>query len=70
MKGKKHTHIYEYSGLLFAGCVVLGLGIGMLCGETGGGILIGVGVGFITMAISRMFSGVISRAFKDEDEPE
>lgn len=70
MKFKKHTHIYEYSGLLFAGCVLLGLGIGMLCGRTAAGILIGMGVGFITMAISRMVSGVISRAFKDEDKPE
>ncbi|MDO9575473.1 MAG: hypothetical protein Q7J55_02985 [bacterium] len=70
MKKKKHTHAYGYSGMLFAGCVVLGLGIGMLCGRTGAGVLIGVGVGFIGMGISRMFSGVVSRAFKDEDEPE
>ncbi len=54
MKFKKHTRLYEHSGLLFAGCVLLGLGIGMLYGETGAGILIGVGVGFITMAISRV----------------
>ncbi|OYD14684.1 hypothetical protein CH333_03280 [candidate division WOR-3 bacterium JGI_Cruoil_03_44_89] len=70
MKKKRHTSAYEYSGILFAGCVVLGLGIGMLCGRTGAGVLIGVGVGLIAMGISRMFSGVVSRAFKDEDESE
>ena len=70
MKGKKHIRVYEYSGMLFVGCVVLGLGIGMLCGRTGAGVLIGVGVGFIGMGISRMLSGMVSRAFKDEDKPE
>jgi len=66
---KKDTYAYKYSGMLFVGCVVLGLGIGMLCGRTGAGVLIGVGVGFIGMGISRMLSGMVSRAFKDEDKP-
>ena len=32
---------------IFVGCMFLGIGIGMLFGEPGIGVLIGLGVGFI-----------------------
>lgn len=42
---------YESGGLVFVGCVVLGLGIGMLFDDNGAGFMIGVGVGFLGMAL-------------------
>ncbi|SFX64406.1 hypothetical protein SAMN04487866_11512 [Thermoactinomyces sp. DSM 45891] len=38
-------------GMLLPGFILLGLGIGMALGNTGAGVLIGVGVGFISSAI-------------------
>ncbi len=43
----------DISGIAFAGCVVLGVGIGALVNQAGPGTLIGVGVGFIVMALVR-----------------
>ncbi len=40
-------------GLVFVGFLFFGMGIGMLFGEVGAGTLIGMGVGFIAMAILR-----------------
>lgn len=36
---------------VFVGCIILGLGIGMLFDHTGVGVMIGLGVGFIAMAL-------------------
>ncbi len=33
--------------MLFVGCLILGIGIGLLFDEAGAGTLIGLGVGFI-----------------------
>lgn len=33
--------------MLVTGCVMLGIGIGLLVGNTGAGVMIGLGVGFI-----------------------
>ncbi|SDY75837.1 hypothetical protein [Thermoactinomyces sp. DSM 45892] len=38
-------------GMLLPGCTLLGIGLGMLLGDTGAGVLIGLGVGFISSAI-------------------
>lgn len=43
----------DVSGVAFAGCVVLGIGIGVLVGAAGAGTLIGIGAGFIVMALLR-----------------
>ncbi len=42
---------YEVSGIAFVGCLLLGMAIGMLYGETAVGIFGGLGVGFIVMAL-------------------
>jgi len=39
------------SDLVFVGCLFLGLGTGMYFGNVAVGVLIGLGVGFITKAI-------------------
>jgi hypothetical protein len=45
------------SGLVFVGCLLLGLAIGLLTGNVAVGILGGLGVGFIAMAIVRSITG-------------
>jgi hypothetical protein len=42
------------SGLVFVGCMFLGGGIGSLLGNTQTGWLLGMGVGFLGMAITRV----------------
>jgi hypothetical protein len=44
---------YESGGVAFAGCIVLGTGIGMAADHTLAGLIIGAGAGFIVMAIFR-----------------
>ena len=46
----------QAGGLLFVGCIIIGLGVGMLFDAAGIGSIIGVGAGFITMAISTLVS--------------
>ena len=38
-------------GKIFVGCMFVGIGIGMFLGETGGGTMVGMGVGFIANSI-------------------
>ncbi len=38
---------------IFVGCMFIGIGLGMLYGNTGAGALIGMGVGFILEALIR-----------------
>ena len=45
------------SGLVFVGCLILGLAIGLLTGNVAAGLLGGLGVGFIAMAIARYITG-------------
>jgi hypothetical protein len=45
------------SGLVFVGCLMLGLAIGILVGNAAVGVLGGLGVGFIAMAIVRAATG-------------
>jgi hypothetical protein len=45
------------SGAAFVGCLMLGLAAGMLTGNTAVGVLAGLGIGFIVMAIVRYSTG-------------
>jgi len=45
------------TGLIFVGCLMLGLAIGFLIGNVAAGVLGGLGVGFIAMAIARYITG-------------
>ena len=38
-------------GKIFVGCMFVGIGIGMLFGETGSGTMVGMRVGFIANSI-------------------
>ncbi len=41
---------YRIGGMVLVGCILLGLGIGVLVDAAGAGVLIGIGVGFLAMA--------------------
>ncbi|MBL4754957.1 MAG: hypothetical protein JKY52_15345 [Flavobacteriales bacterium] len=43
-------------GLLFVGCLFLGIGIGMYLEDVKIGTMIGLGVGFLVMAATRLKS--------------
>jgi hypothetical protein len=45
------------SGLVFVGCLMLGLAIGFLTGNMAAGLFAGLGVGFIGMGIVRYSTG-------------
>jgi len=45
------------SGLIFVGCLMLGLAIGLLTGNVAVGLLGGLGVGFIGMALMNARTG-------------
>jgi hypothetical protein len=45
------------SGLIFVGCLLGGMGIGFTTGNIPAGLFIGMGVGFIAMAIVRIKVG-------------
>ena len=53
-QGPKRTGI---SGLVFVGCLLIGLAIGFLVGNVAAGVIGGLGVGFIAMAIARYMTG-------------
>ncbi|MFD2759957.1 hypothetical protein [Lentibacillus juripiscarius] len=42
---------YERGGIAFTGCLFVGIGIGMMAGDTGVGVMLGMGVGFLAMAL-------------------
>jgi hypothetical protein len=45
------------SGLIFVGCLLGGMGIGFVTGNVPAGLFIGMGIGFIAMAIVRLKFG-------------
>lgn len=45
------------SGLVFVGCLLVALAIGLLTGQVAQYLLAGLGVGFIGMAIARYATG-------------
>ena len=54
---KKERSRSGTSGLVFVGCLILGLALGILAGNVAVGLLVGLGVGFIGMAIVRAVAG-------------
>lgn len=50
-KGRGIKVNYERGGIAFVGCIILGAGIGMLFDNPGAGGTIGVGAGFLAMAV-------------------
>ncbi|HLS35135.1 MAG TPA: hypothetical protein VK061_02740 [Bacillota bacterium] len=42
---------YERGGIVFVGCIILGMGLGMVFDHQREGMFIGLGIGFILMAI-------------------
>jgi len=54
MSGEKQESSRKgISGLVFVGCLMIGLAIGLLTGNMAVALLGGLGVGFIAMAIAR-----------------
>lgn len=45
------------SGLVLVGCLMLGLAAGLLTGNVAVGLIGGLGIGFIGMAITRSITG-------------
>jgi len=45
------------SGLVFVGCLLVGLAIGLLTGNVAGALILGLGVGFLAMAITKLITG-------------
>jgi len=45
------------SGLVFVGCLLIGMAIGFLIGNVAAGLIGGLGIGFIAMAIVRAITG-------------
>ena len=68
---KKTNNIFsaQYpSGIAFVGSILIGVGLGMLTHKVGAFTLIGIGVGFILVAIISMLSHnrYLSRMSKDK----
>lgn len=53
VKESKQSSKYERGGQAFAGCIVVGLGLGMLFDNIVAGAVIGTGIGFLVMAWMR-----------------
>ncbi len=51
-ENQKSWKPYQIGGYLFVGCMFIGMGIGKLVGSYGIGMYLGMGVGFICMAIA------------------
>lgn len=43
----------QASGLAFVGCIITGVGLGLVFDNPGAGSVLGTGVGFVVMAIMR-----------------
>ncbi len=48
---QQNKNLSKVSGIIFSACMFIGAGIGMLCKATDIGAVIGMGVGFLAMAI-------------------
>lgn len=50
MIGRKKTDDEDWAGMVFVGCILIGLGLGFLFDQIVVGTILGVGVGFLAMA--------------------
>lgn len=55
-KGKQSKKM-EVGGLVFVGCIVIGMGVSFALDNMPVGLFIGLGVGFIAMALIRFKTG-------------
>ena len=53
----KESRGHEPGGVAFVGCILIGVGIGMLFDKTAVGAVFGAGVGFLVMAVLRATLG-------------
>ncbi len=51
MIGRKKTDDGDWAGMVFVGCILVGLGLGFLFNQIVAGTILGVGVGFLAMAL-------------------
>ena len=49
MSGSSSGRGYEYGGPAFPGCILVGIGLGILLGDFVAWLLIGLGAGFVLM---------------------
>jgi hypothetical protein len=57
MDEKQEAKSKGVSGLIFVGCLLIGLAVGILTGQVAVALLGALGVGFIGMAIARYLTG-------------
>ena len=58
MSGEKQTKKFKgASGVIFVGCLLIGLAAGLLTGQMAAALLGGLGVGFVAMGIARAVTG-------------
>ena len=48
---EKKQNTSTIAGVVFVGCIFIGLGLGLLYNATATGILLGMGIGFIAMGV-------------------
>ena len=49
----KKSPSYQIGGVVLVGCIMVGLGLGLLANQVGAGIILGIGIGFLAMAYLR-----------------
>ena len=53
MSKVEKNNVSEIAGIAFVGCVIVGTGLGLLMDNVSVGSVLGVGVGFLVMALVR-----------------
>ncbi len=50
-KSDNYERGYGYGGVVFVGCMAIGVGLGLLSGNIAGWSVIGFGIGFVLMGL-------------------
>lgn len=50
-KNETYEKGYGYGGVVFVGCLAIGVGLGLLAGDLAGWTVIGFGIGFVLMGL-------------------